>query len=225
VPARRFAFNRSGPTLAIAISVIGVVALGCGLVMRRRALFCNGLCPVLPVERLYGQHPLIDVGTSRCTSCSVCAPVGCAELSRRKVMAQTLGPERHDVQWLSSAFGAFAASFPGFVLGYFTTGDGMLASAPSVYMQIVGHALASFVLVAGIARLWRVRAVDMMPWLAVLAAGTYYWFAARAVAAAWGGGPVATNLLRGAVLTFLLAWLVRARRADHPDSRPIILSR
>ncbi|MDX1396662.1 MAG: hypothetical protein R3195_19940, partial [Gemmatimonadota bacterium] len=61
VPARRAVLNGSGEALAGLLIALGIAALVLGSYFAARSGFCNGVCPVLPVERLYGQHPLIEV--------------------------------------------------------------------------------------------------------------------------------------------------------------------
>jgi hypothetical protein len=117
VPARRFLFNSEGPVLAWVIAAVALLALGLGLIFEKRAGFCSGICPVLPVERLYGQSPLTLVANPRCRPCTLCITRGCLDLSQSKSIAQVLGRQRRTHAWLHSGFGVFAAGFPGCVLG------------------------------------------------------------------------------------------------------------
>lgn len=104
VPARRFLFNVNGPVLAATIVVVAVLALALGLVFSRRAGFCNAVCPVPPVEKLYGHMSLVRLGTPRCTDCNLCTPVGCIDLAGRKTTAQTrrLNWVCHRMRWRTS---------------------------------------------------------------------------------------------------------------------------
>ena len=81
VPARRFLFNEEGAILGIVILAVGALALGLGAIYPQKAGFCNTLCPVLPVEKLYGQHPLVAMKDTRCASCVRCVPKGCLDLA------------------------------------------------------------------------------------------------------------------------------------------------
>ncbi|HRP07428.1 MAG TPA: hypothetical protein PLL69_02980 [Gemmatimonadales bacterium] len=181
VPARRFLFNSNGPALAGTIVAVAIIALAAGLFAARRSGFCNTLCPVLPVEKLYGQRPLIDVGNARCTTCTGCTHVGCIELARLKTIPQTIGPTRRTTGWLTTPFGAFAAAFPGFIIGYFTTSDGPLSTAPQVYLQVGALAAGSYLLVTAVVLASGIaaeRALRSLGWLSV---ATYYslWLATR----------------------------------------------
>jgi nitrite reductase (NADH) large subunit len=177
VPARRFLFNENGVALAATIvAVIALAAVG-GLIFARRAGFCGSICPVLPVEKLYGQLPMVDLKGARCDACSVCTPVGCIDLAGQKTVAQTVGPQRRDSAWIRTSFGAFAAMFPGFVLGYFTAENGSFASAPAVYLRVLICALGSYSIVAAAVTVFRLRATPTLRVLGAVAFVTYYWFA------------------------------------------------
>ena len=205
VPARRFLFNTNGPALAVTIVAVGALALASGLVFARRAGFCTSICPVLPVEKLYGQAPLLPMAGARCQECTLCTPVGCTDLAGSKTLPQTIGPHRRDTGWIRTGFGVFAAAFPGFVYGYFTAVNGELATAGVVYLRVLGFAAVSYGLVALLTDLLRVGAALAMPVLGAVALGMYYWFAAVTLTTAYHA-PAATVFVVRAVMAALLAW-------------------
>lgn len=213
VPARRFLFNENGPALAITVTLVAVLAVVTGLIFMRRTGFCNTLCPVLPVEKLYGQVPLMSMHGARCENCTVCTPVGCIDLAATKTLAQTIGPLRRDTSWLRTGFGVFAAAFPGFVLGYFNSSNGDFSTAGAVYFRVLGFAAASYALVAAITTAFRLRAALAMPLLGATALGVYYWYAAPKLTEAYAAPGATTLVLRvviGATLAFWL-WKVLPR--------------
>jgi hypothetical protein len=191
VPARRFLFNENGVALAVTITVVITLAVAGGLVFARRAGFCGSICPVLPVEKLYGQLPLADIHGARCDSCSVCTPVGCIDLAGLKTVAQTVGPQRRDAAWIHTSFGAFAAMFPGFVIGYFTAENGSFATAPAVYLRVVVFALGSYAIVAAVVAVFRLRATPSLRVLGALAFVIYYWFALPVLVQSYIDAPAA----------------------------------
>lgn len=181
VPARRFLFNTDGTVLAVTIVAVAIVALIAGVLAARRAGFCNTLCPVLPVEKLYGQRPLIDVGNARCATCVGCTHLGCIELARSKMVPQTIGRTRRTTGWLTTPFGAFAAAFPGFIVGYFTTANGPLSTAPSVYLHIATLAAGSYLLVTTVVVAFNITSDRAIRFLGMLSVVAYYslFFATR----------------------------------------------
>jgi nitrite reductase (NADH) large subunit len=212
VPARRFLLNENGLALAITITTVAVLALAAGLAFSGRAGFCNSICPVLPVEKLYGQAPLLPLAGARCASCTVCTPAGCIDLSADKTMAQTVGPLRKHSGWVRTGFGAFAAAFPGFIIGYFTTTNGDLASAGAVYDQVLGFAAASYGVVAVLALLLNARAQWAMPVLGAAALGLYYWYASPSLAESYALTPAAAWAIRVVMGAAIGWWLWRTLR-------------
>jgi len=173
IPARRLILNTNGEVFAAAIVVLALLAVGLGMVFAARSGFCNGVCPVLPVERLYGQHPLLQIRGSRCASCTFCTPRGCIDLVRGKATAQMLGRSRHTWRWLFTPTGVFAAAFPGLVLGYFTTADvsGGISLAP--FGVAAAYALTSFVLVGAVVFAARLEAALALTLLGAVAFALY----------------------------------------------------
>jgi len=218
IPARRVVLNASGPATAGAIAGLGLVALAGGVIYAARSGFCNSLCPILPVERLYGQHPMLELAGSRCATCTFCSPRGCMDLARDKAMAQILGPARHSARWLLTPMGAFGAAFPGLVLAYFTTPDAVSAWVP--FARSTGFAGGSYAAVAIVVLVGGIRGASGMTGLAALSFGLYYWFAPVGMAAQLGIGSPGRDLIRGSMALLLTAWLVLAvRRLRRPPPR------
>jgi nitrite reductase (NADH) large subunit len=207
VPARRFLYNIDGTMLAATIVGVAVIAMALGAVFDKKAGFCSGICPVLPVERLYGQHPMLPVANARCTPCTMCTTRGCLDMAQSKSIAQTLGRERKSHGWLQTPFGAFAAAFPGFILGYNLTRDGDLASAGSVYLTVGLTAAASYGLTQALVRSAKLTSATAIRLLGAIAFGLYYWFAAASVSKHLHFPASAPAGIRAAALLLLLTWL------------------
>ncbi len=208
VPARHVYFNVDGPALATVIVLVALIALSIGGLFPVRSAWCNALCPVLPVELLYGQAPLVTVTRGRCPSCTVCTPSGCLDLAGDKTLAQLLGPSRRTFDWLLTPLGVFFAALPGFIVGYNTVGDGGIRTAPAIYGTVLASAAASFIAAAAIVILFRLNAKKALPVLAALAGGIYYWFAGPSIAQHFGvGAPVALTI-RGLGIGIVVWWVV-----------------
>ncbi len=215
VPARRFLFNTDGTALAITIIVVAVLAILLGFVFDMKAGFCNAICPVLPVERLYGQRPLFKAPNAHCAPCTLCTRKGCVDLVPLKSVEQTLGESAGAGRWLLTPYGAFAAAFPGFVIGYYTTTDTVLSAAGSVYAQVGLWMLGSYALIAVLALVLKIPgAVATIP-IAGLSIGLYYWFAAPVVTDALSLAAWAPTVIRVAAFGLLAVWLWRAHRLPH----------
>jgi nitrite reductase (NADH) large subunit len=210
VPARRFLFNTNGPALAGVVIVVALLALGAGFAFSGRSGFCNAICPVLSVEKLYGQAPLAELGNARCASCTVCVPIGCIDLAFRKTVAQTIGPARRDPSWVATPFGAFACAFPGFIVGYFTTVNGPLSTAGQIYWHMAIASLVSYLVFGGIVLIARPAARVMLPTLGCLAIALYYWYAAPSLGAAYGAPAVGPAIVRLLALALIIYWIWHA---------------
>lgn len=209
IPLRRALLNGDAGWTAGSVAGLGVVAAGLGSAFAARSGFCNSVCPVLPVERLYGQHPLVHVLGNRCASCTFCTPRGCVDLARGKAMAQVLGQARRSTRWLATPMGVFAAAFPGIVVAYFTMAD---APAPSLapWLRTIAFGIGSYALAAAIVLGARIRGAVGMTLLAALSFGLYYGFAATGMAAELGIGTPGAHAIRAAAVLLLFWWLLRA---------------
>ena len=219
VPARRFVFNTNGPVLAVVIVVVGLLALAMGFGFDAKAGFCNALCPVLPVERLYGQSPLLRVPNARCGTCSLCTSRGCIDLAPEKSIAQTFGATRQSARWLSTPFGIFAAAFPGFIIAYYTTPDVALASAGAVYGHVALWVAGSYLLVALAVGLLRLPSTPVLVVLGAVALSLYYWYAVAVVLTAFGVTDTLWPMVgRGLFLLVIAIWLAEALPKALPRS-------
>lgn len=210
VPARRFLFNEHGMSLAFVIVAVAIAAVVLGGIFEFKAGFCNAICPVLPVEKLYGQYPLLKLGNPRCKQCNLCTPKGCLDLAPSKSATQATGTGRNTHTWLKSAYGIFAAGFPGFVVGYFMTENTSLENAGGIYLTILLWALGSYALVAFLVFVLKVRVQFALPVLAGITVGLYYWYAAPGIAANMGNEQAGIIGIRSLSLLLAGGWLWRA---------------
>ena len=156
------------------------------------------------------RSALVRIGNPRCSSCTACAPA-CIDRSPVRAPRQALGAAASRRFWTFSAFGSFAAAFPGFVLGYFTSVDGELSTAPLVYAEVLGWAALSWIGTTAIAAAVRITPAQALPSLAAVGAGTYYAFAAPQIATALAV-PELGSAGRAAFLALVAVWWVRAER-------------
>lgn len=214
VPGRRILFNANGPALVVTVGLVGALAVAAGAIWSVRSAFCNALCPVLPVEMLYGQAPLLPLARGRCPTCTVCTPRGCLDLSERKTIPQVLGPTRRSQAWIVSPFGVFAAALPGFIVGYSVLTDGPLASAGTVYLTTLGASLISYLVTALVVLVTKLRASTAMILLAAAAGGLYYWFAGPVIATQLAADRFLSLAIRVVGMGIVAVWLARTLRLD-----------
>lgn len=220
VPARRFIFNEHAVPFAATVLAVGAIAIGLGSLVSRRGGFCNALCPVLPVEKLYGQSPLIAVGSARCPNCNHCTISGCIDLAGKRSARQSVRAGR-GLAWMLNPFGLFVAAFPGFVVGYYLTSNTTLSNASSVYLTVGAWSMGSLLAVAAVVGGFRLDSMRVLPVLGGVTFGLYYWFGAPGLATAYHLPGVGATIIRVAMLGLVAVWLIgalRVRPARTPGS-------
>jgi hypothetical protein len=206
VPARRFLFNTDGVALFATVIAVAILALLLGALFDARAGFCNAICPVLPVERIYGQSPLIDMKRGRCSTCTACINP-CLDLSPERNIHKLTRGRSGATGFLTTPTGAFAAALPGFIWGYFALVDGPLATAGTVYATIAAWCVVSYLVTFAVVGLVKPDSTLILRVLGGAAAGIYYWFATPGIAEAIGA-PVSVGVaLRVLALTLVAVWL------------------
>lgn len=210
VPARRFVFNTDGTILAVTIAAVALLALGLGAFFDAKAGFCNAICPVLPVERLYGQSPLVELSNPRCTPCTNCTEKGCIDIAPSQSISQTLGERGGSSRWLLSGYGVFAAAFPGFIIGYGTLTDGPLTEAGSVYLHMAIWMVGSYLVTAALTLTLRLSSALAMVLLAATAAGLYYWYAAATITTAFELPASGALAIRFIAFALVAVWIAKA---------------
>jgi len=221
VPARRFLFNVDGPSLAITVACVGLLALVGGMWFEKKGGFCNSVCPVLPVERLYGQRPLLNLSNPRCLPCTTCTRMACLDLMPEKSAHRVLGPGHVSRDWMGSVYGAFALAFPGFVVGYYLTADGPLSAALDVYATVLMWSAGSWLLLAALSAIVKLTSAHSLLMGATLAISAYYWFAPPGIATAYGLPNSFVWGMRLAMGALISVWLVRGWSVSGPRRDPL----
>jgi NADPH-dependent 2,4-dienoyl-CoA reductase/sulfur reductase-like enzyme/ferredoxin len=207
VAVRRPELNTHGPlTAVLLLGTITAAFLG-GLAIKGKGGWCSSVCPVLPVQRLYGQTPLIVSPNAHCPTC-----VGCAKNCYDFNPTAAYQADMHEVDpdW-SAPRKAFAGAMPALVLGYFTGPAG----PTDRYLAQLGTYL-----LAGIGSIFAINAITRIAWprLAAAYAATafalFYWWSPRtSVVAAKREFHVDLGFtdvpLRIAAITLAIVWFVR----------------
>lgn len=113
VPLRHAVFNHNGMATGLMIMVMALIGILLGLRYEWKSVWCSGLCPVHPVEKLYGANTLVSLPNAHCTRCQNCVipcPDSTPNITPRhatKTTAQRLSG------WL------LVAGLPGFIWGWF----------------------------------------------------------------------------------------------------------
>ena len=115
VPLRHV--ETSGLSVVIALVGVAILAFIIGYIYLGKSGWCSGLCPVYPVEKLYGTKPLVQVPNAHCPTCVNCV-MPCADST------DNITPSSNQ-ESAASRFASFifVGGFPGFVWGWFNVAD------------------------------------------------------------------------------------------------------
>lgn len=107
--------NHSGMVVGVGILLVLVLAFVGGSLFKGRSGWCGTFCPLAPVQRTYGQAPLLVVRNGYCEPCVGCQK-SCYDFNPRAAVFSDIYDEdpRHAAQRR-----LFMGLLPGLVLGYF----------------------------------------------------------------------------------------------------------
>ncbi|HEY9102192.1 FAD-dependent oxidoreductase [Chitinimonas sp.] len=127
VSSRKWLFDASGAATAGLILFGLVGAFAGGLVFKGKSGWCSSICPMLPVQRIYGQTPYALVANSHCRPCVGCTK-NCYDFNPGVAyLADQYDPDRHYVAYRR----LFNSLLPGFIAAFFTVPAG--ASLAEIY--------------------------------------------------------------------------------------------
>ncbi len=228
VPARHMGLDDTGIASASLLVLAGTCALASGFLLDGKSGWCSGLCPVHPVEQLYGSHPAITLRNAHCTECVRCVTT-CPDSTT------AMSPAKGTRTRFQERAGLFLiGGFPGFVLGWFET-------PAAGHLTGIGHTLNvlgwtwGLMAVSALA-FFALRAVLDTRTLPVLirvfaasAVSLYYWYKLPALLGLSGSGTVLLDLgqvlpgwavwaLRSITIAIFFGWLVPSRALRSPAS-------
>jgi NADPH-dependent 2,4-dienoyl-CoA reductase/sulfur reductase-like enzyme/ferredoxin len=223
--ARIAVFNNSGRATGILLAVTIASAFLGGLLFTGKSGWCSSICPLLPLQRAYGQTPFVTVPNSHCQPCVGCTK-NCYDFQPRAAYQADLHDT--DIRWVSPRK-LFAAALPGFVLGFFTLTASVSLETAQVYERLalyLAASIASFYLLDALLPAMSRLLTALYPAVAI---SIYYWYAGAVladsfrtvtgVAIGWARWPVG-----GIVWALALVWVTRTyaagRRFEREASGP-----
>ena len=213
---RKVLFNRNGVALTVLLGVLMVGALFGGRFLKGKSGWCSSICPLLPVQRVYGQTPFIGVANSHCRPCLGCTK-NCYDFNPR--VAYVADMHEPDPTFRASRR-LFVGAFPGLVLGFFLVPDAGTLSTVEVYGRCLVWIAGGIALFAVLDAFGRFSPNRLPPLFGATAFSLFYWFGGVRVAKALGslvGGDwsaIITPVRIGAI-TLATVWLVRSWRVQR----------
>lgn len=211
VTSRKIIFNSSGEATAILILIIVVLTFIGGLFIKGKGGFCSSICPVLPVERIYGQSPFIVLPNMHCRPCVGCT-VYCYDYNPS---AAYLADQYYENKFHSFLRKLFASFFPGYVLSYF-----IVAGPPDnpVFLMIAKMLMfsaCSSIIFFLLELIIKPSANKLPPLFGITAFSIYYWFTFPILSESLfvlSGIKLSAEIiyvLRFLIILFSLYWLIR----------------
>jgi len=117
VPLRHAVFNVSGQATALLLVSVATVGVTMGFFFEWKSAWCSSLCPVHPVEKLYGSNVLFALPNAHCDHCMKCV-TPCPD-SRANV--SPLSYQKTFSDNLSALL--IVGGLPGFIWGWFHVPD------------------------------------------------------------------------------------------------------
>ncbi len=172
VPTRKVLFNSNGPALGILLVAVFTTAFVGGYFFKGKSGWCSSICPLLPVQRLYGQSPFVNIPNNHCKPCVGCAK-NCYDFNPAVAnMADQYDKDRHYANYRRF----FAAAFPGLILAFYTIPDPPAIPVLQMYGQIVLYIMVSVGLFFLLDTFVRFTSVQLVTLYGALALNLYYYF-------------------------------------------------
>jgi NADPH-dependent 2,4-dienoyl-CoA reductase/sulfur reductase-like enzyme/ferredoxin len=227
--ARIALFNASGQATGILLAVTIVNAFAAGLFFKGKSGWCTSICPLLPLQRVYGQTPFLVVPNSHCQPC-----VGCTKncYDFRPQVAYQADMHDSDHSWISPRK-LFAAALPGFVLGFFTLVSHPGLTTGQAYERLALYflgSIASFYILDALLPAASAMLTAIYPAVAI---NLFYWYASVVLASSfhtvtglaipWVRWPI-----RAIVLALTVIWITRTYAAgrrfqEESSGGPVLL--
>ena len=141
-PLRHAIFNNNGVATGLMIITMAGIGVTLGFFYEWKSAWCSGLCPVHPVEKLYGGNVLMSLPNANCDNCMNCV-IPCPDSTPN---IHPLSSHKTEYNTLSGLM--IIGGLPGFIWGWFhvpnSTGITDLENFLSVYQQpMVGLAITA----------------------------------------------------------------------------------
>lgn len=130
VPLRHAVFNNSGFATGILIIGMAVTGIVLGFFYEWKSAWCSGLCPVHPVEKLYGGNVLFSLPNAHCDQCMNCV-IPCPDSTANinpKTSTKTI---YHQLTGM-----LIIGGLPGFIWGWFHVPDATVISSFSNFLNV-----------------------------------------------------------------------------------------
>jgi hypothetical protein len=184
VSLRKVGLDDSGPASALLLVFALTGGFAGGLALKGKSGWCSSICPLLPIQRLYGQTPYKLVANSHCTPCVGCVK-SCYDFNPKAAWLADLHDQ--DTYWAGYRK-LFAAAFPGLVLAFFNLPEARGAEAIlELYGRLGLYLAASVAAFYTLDSLLKISTHKVTTLFAATGFSLFYWY----------GGPLFVDAVLG----------------------------
>lgn len=138
VPLRHAIFNTSGIATAVLLFGAAVTGVLMGLKYDWKSGWCSSLCPVHPVEKLYGASTVATLPNAHCDQCVKCS-VPCPDTT----------PDFHPAITRKNKYQVWSGlltigGLPGFIWGWFQVPDHTGGNSPDLFLNAYQYPFLGF---------------------------------------------------------------------------------
>jgi hypothetical protein len=175
VPLRHLIFNKSGHATAMLLFGVTLVGICMGFIFEWKSAWCSSLCPVHPVEKLYGSNVIASLPNAHCDQCFNCV-IPCPDST----------PHFHPTFFQKTTYHRLSGllivgGLPGFIWGWFHVPDNTqintLVQLFDVYeMPMIGFTISLILYFITIKTVNKKYDNLITSLFAAAAVSCYYWF-------------------------------------------------
>ena len=138
VPLRHAIFNNNGMATALLLIISTSVAVALGFRYEWKSAWCSGLCPVHPVEKLYGGKVMMALPNAHCGECMNCV-IPCPDSTAHINPSSSIKTIYHQISGL-----LIIGGLPGFIWGWFHVPDETTITNLATFMSVYIWPLSCF---------------------------------------------------------------------------------
>ena len=175
VPLRHAIFNTNGMATAWLLFIAATTGFSMGFIYDWKSGWCSTLCPVHPVEKLYGGNTLLSMPNAHCGECVNCS-IPCPDSTPNMHPSVATRTIYHKISGALTIGG-----LPGFIWGWFHVPDSLAPLSVSQFFKTYELPLLGCLVTLIIYLVWqKVMAEKDHPKLIALFAASgvscYYWY-------------------------------------------------
>jgi len=165
-------FNINPLSLIALMSIALALAFVGGLVFKGRSGWCGTFCPLAPIQRAYGNAPVVMVKNGYCPTCVGCQK-NCYDFNPKAAIHGDLADPD---PWYAGHKKFFIGGLPGFAAGFYLVENPHIVGLFAYYVELAGAIAVSLGCYMALTGLVRVSAYKASAVFAMGALLIYYWF-------------------------------------------------